>query len=230
MQPIALRSTLQNRFYYPHFTAAEQRHRAARTITVKKCPLIPDIWNQFVWVFCSWVFFLSIWHCYSTFFIQIIAQVDFCHSCKNSTSLYIWPQMNCTGHPENMKLILKAQMKLKICPVLQGRQHETAAGMESSFLNRGMRLLLLLPHCLRHMPSSIGKNGVRFCTEKSFIDCTVLTHSRALSAQYTEQSTILVKDGENFLVWNILRTVLLSRWVKLPITAIECSLLHVCIP
>lgn len=65
-QPIALHSTPWNRFYYPHFTAAEQRHRAAST-KKSKCPLIPDIWTQFVWVFCSWVFFLSVWHCYSTF-------------------------------------------------------------------------------------------------------------------------------------------------------------------
>lgn len=52
VQPIALLSTLQNRWFYPCFTAAEQWHIAASTRTVKQCPLIPEIWNQFVWVVC----------------------------------------------------------------------------------------------------------------------------------------------------------------------------------
>lgn len=48
---------------------------------------VPDIWNQFLWGFSSWVFLLNIQHCLSTFYIQITAQVDSCCSCKNSISL-----------------------------------------------------------------------------------------------------------------------------------------------
>lgn len=59
IQPIALHRTLQSRCYYPHFTAAEQRHRAASTITVKKCPLIPvseiSLFRIFILGFSFWV-------------------------------------------------------------------------------------------------------------------------------------------------------------------------------
>lgn len=105
--------------------------------------------------------------------------------------------MNCTGHPEHEKLIQKAQL-------YQGSaQLYKATEMESSSLNHRMWLFLLLPHCLCHVPSSIGKKMGWGCVQrKSFMDCSVLT-PRAWNSELTR---VLVKDGEKFLIWSILRT------------------------
>lgn len=191
----------------------------------------PSIWNQFVWDFYSWVFFLSIWHCYCTFYIQITAEVDFCYSCKKSTSLNLatderhWAPKKWETQPKG-----PAVPRLRVCPILQGRQCETAAGIESSFLNHRTRLLLLLPHCLRHMPSSTGKKGVMFCTEEVFTDCTVLTRS-----QGTICTVHRIKQGSGEGWWKLPGPKYFEHGITIQMseTAYYCNIVfltHVCIP
>ena len=102
-----------------------------------------------------------------------------------------WAPIEQETHPKG-----PAVPRLRICPLLQGRECETAEEVKSSSLNHRTQLLLLLCYHLRPMPSSTGKNGPRFCTEMSFIDCTVLTHS-----QGTICSLHWIKQGSGERWW-----------------------------
>lgn len=169
---------------------------------------------------------VSFWLC-GPFCIQITAQVDFCCSCKNSTSLYIWPQMNCTGHPENEKLILKAQLcrdwgSAQVYRVDSVRQQQR---WNSASLSTGHGFSYYCPIasgiCLPALEKlGWGSAQRRLHTTNSLPGHYLLGLLNKAGLWWT-----MVKASYSEIFWGQCHY---SGYIH--ITAIECSLLHVCIP